>query len=375
MKNNHTNYWLVNSYTSNKNDSNMMKHLKMKLSVVAVSAVMAMGCNNNQNTANVSCSLSGAGATFPEPFYSMAFDNYAHKSGNTVNYGGIGSGGGVRNLKDEIVDFAGSDAYLSDEEMAEMEPVVHVPTCMGAVVLGINLPEVETVRLSGEVVADIFAGNIKQWNDVRICALNPLAKLPNKAIVPVFRSDGSGTTFVFTHYLSQVSESWSSTYGAAKSVDFPVGQAAKGNPGVASVVSQTPYSIGYIGSEYAFAQQLPMAVMQNSNGEFVSPTVESISAAAKGDLPSDTRTMVTNSDAKGAYPISCFTWLIVYQEQHYGDRTIDQARATVDLLKYMLSDANQQSAHLVGYAPLPKSMVKTSLENIKKITYDGVGIF
>ena len=333
---------------------------------------MAVGCNsNNENTTSVACSLSGAGATFPEPFYSMAFDNYATKSGNTVNYGGIGSGGGVRNLKDMIVDFAGSDAYLSDDEMAEMEPVVHVPTCMGAVVLGVNLPEVKEVRLSGEVVADIFAGKITKWNDARVCALNPLTKLPNKAIVPVFRSDDSGTTFVFTTYLSQVNEAWSRTYGAAKSVDFPVGQAAKGNPGVASVVSQTPYSIGYIGSEYAFAQQLPMAVMQNARGEFVSPTVESISAAAKGDLPSDTRTMITNSDAKGSYPISCFTWLIVYQEQHYADRSIDQAKATVDLLKFMLSDANQQAAPLVGYAPLPKSMVKTSLENIKKITYDG----
>ena len=348
-----------------------MKHLSIKLSAIAMATLMTMGCNNNENTASVSCSLSGAGATFPEPFYSMAFDNYATKSGNTVNYGGIGSGGGVRNLKDMIVDFAGSDAYLSDDEMAEMEPVVHVPTCMGAVVLGVNLPEVKDVRLSGEVVADIYAGKITKWNDSRICALNPLTKLPNKAIVPVFRSDGSGTTFVFTTYLSQVNEAWSRTYGAAKSVDFPVGQAAKGNPGVASVVSQTPYSIGYIGSEYAFAQQLPMAVMQNARGEFVSPTVESISAAAKGDLPSDTRTMITNSDAKGAYPISCFTWLIVYQEQHYADRSLDQAKATVDLLKYMLSDANQQAAPLVGYAPLPKSMVKTSLENIKKITYDG----
>ncbi|MCQ2273784.1 MAG: phosphate ABC transporter substrate-binding protein PstS [Bacteroidales bacterium] len=348
-----------------------MKHLSIKLSAIAMATLMAMGCNNNENTASVSCSLSGAGATFPEPFYSMAFDNYATKSGNTVNYGGIGSGGGVRNLKDMIVDFAGSDAYLSDDEMAEMEPVVHVPTCMGAVVLGVNLPEVKEVRLSGEVVADIFAGKITKWNDARVCALNPLTKLPNKAIVPVFRSDGSGTTFVFTTYLSQVNEAWSRTYGAAKSVDFPVGQAAKGNPGVASVVSQTPYSIGYIGSEYAFAQQLPMAVMQNARGEFVSPSVESISAAAKGDLPSDTRTMITNSDAKGSYPISCFTWLIVYQEQHYADRSIDQAKATVDLLKFMLSDANQQAAPLVGYAPLPKSMVKTSLENIKKITYDG----
>ena len=347
-----------------------MKQFSIKFIAIMMACILAVACGNRKQS-STSISLSGAGATFPEPFYSMAFDSYSHQSGNTVNYGGIGSGGGVRNLKDLIVDFAGSDAFLSDEEIAEMEPVVHIPTCMGAVVLGVNLPEVPEIKLSGAVVADIFSGKIKQWNDVRICALNPLAKLPNKAIVPVFRSDGSGTTFVFTHYLSQVSEDWANLYGAAKSVDFPVGQAAKGNPGVASVVSQTPYSIGYIGSEYAFAQHLPMAVMQNSRGEFISPTVESISAAAKGDLPADTRTMITNSDAKGAYPISCFTWLIVYQEQHYAERTLDQAKATVSLLKYMLSDPNQQSAKLVNYAPLPKQMVKMSLENIKKMTYDG----
>lgn len=340
-------------------------------SIIVMASLLAIGCSSQQNNSAESCSLSGAGATFPEPFYSMAFDTYMTKSGNTVNYGGIGSGGGVRNLKDKIVDFAGSDAFLSDDEMAEMDAVVHVPTCMGAVVLGYNLPGVSSLRLSGEVVADIFAGKITRWDDVRIKALNPLAKLPAKEIVPVFRSDGSGTTFVFSHYLCQVSSSWSTTFGASKSVDFPVGQAAKGNPGVAGVVSQTPYSIGYIGSEYAFAQKIPMAQMQNAHGEFVDPTVESISAAAKGDLPADTRTMVTNSSAKGAYPISCFTWLIVYREQHYSDRSLDQARATADLLRFMLSDLTQESAPMVNYAPLPKSMVKASLENLKQLTYDG----
>lgn len=338
---------------------------------IAVAAMLAAGCNPSARTSGETCNLSGAGATFPEPFYSMAFDAFAASSGHQVNYGGIGSGGGVRNLKDKIVDFAGSDAFLSDSEMEEMEAVVHVPTCMGAVVLGYNLPELSELKLSGEVVADIFAGKITQWNDVRIKALNPLAKLPANSIIPVFRSDGSGTTFVFTHYLSQVSEAWSSQFGAAKSVDFPVGQAAKGNPGVSSVVSQTPYSIGYIGSEYAFAQQIAMAKLQNARGEFVEPSVQSISAAAKGELPQDTRTMITNSDAKGAYPISCFTWLIVYREQHYADRSQAQAQATVDLLKFMIQGTIQQSAHLVNYAPLPKSMVKTSLENIKQITYDG----
>ena len=353
-----------------------MKKNLIIVAALALATVVATSCkkNNSENTEAVnaeSCELSGAGATFPEPFYTMAFDAYHTSSNNTVSYGGIGSGGGVRNLQDKIVDFAGSDAFLSDDEMREMEPVVHVPTCMGAVVLGYNMPEVKTLNLSGELVADIFAGKVTNWDDARIKELNPDAKLPSKKIIPVFRSDGSGTTFVFTSYLSAVSKDWESKFGAAKSVDFPAGQAAKGNPGVASVVDQTPYSIGYIGSEYAFAQKIQMAVLQNANGELVTPTVESISASANCDLPADTRTMVVNSSAKGAYPISCFTWLIVYQEQNYNNRTENQARATVDLLQYMLSDETQQSASKVNYAPLPKSMVENSLKNLKKITYNG----
>lgn len=346
-----------------------MKKNNLTLSLAAVAVLMAACSGHPKQESSVS--LSGAGATFPEPFYSMAFNTYSTQTSNTVSYGGIGSGGGVRNLKDEIVDFAGSDAFLSEEEMSEMNPVVHVPTCMGAVVLGYNLPGVGELKLSGEVIADIFAGVITRWDDVRIKALNPLTKLPQKDIEPIHRSDGSGTTFVFTHYLSQVSESWKSKYGASKSVDFPRGQAAKGNPGVAGLVSQTPYSIGYIGSEYALVQNIPMATLQNASGRFVKPTLEAISAAAKGDIPSDTRTMITNSPERDAYPISCFTWLIVYQEQNYANRSEDQAKATVGLLQFMLNNMTQQSAPLVKYAPLPKSMVGISLENLKKITYNG----
>lgn len=347
--------------------------MKKNHSICALMALMAMltAACGHQNKEKVVCELSGAGATFPEPFYSMAFNTYNSSTGNTVSYGGIGSGGGVRNLKDEIVDFAGSDAFLSDAEMAEMKPVVHVPTCMGAVVLAYNIPNLDALKLSGDLIADIYAGVITRWDDVRIKALNPLVKLPAKDIVPIYRSDGSGTTFVFTHYLSQVSESWSQKFGASKSVDFPRGQAAKGNPGVAGLVSQTPYSIGYIGSEYALVQNLPMAVIQNASGKFVEPTLESISAAAKGDLPADTRTMITNSSERDAYPISCFTWLIVYKEQNYANRTEDQAKATVELLQFMLGNMVQQSAPLVKYAPLPKSMIDMSLNNLKQITYNG----
>ena len=349
----------------------MKRNILTMAALALVAATMLAGCGNNGNQKQAKASLSGAGATFPEPYYTLIFKAYGTKTGNQVSYGGIGSGGGVRNLKDEIVDFAGSDAFLTDEEMSEMKPVVHVPTCLGAVVLAYNLPQVPGLRLSGEVVCDIYAGNITKWNDSRIAALNPTAKLPAKDIVPVFRSDGSGTTNVFTSYLSAVSADWQQRFGAGKSVNFPAGQAAKGNPGVAGVVSQTEGALGYVGTEYAFAQKIAMAEMQNASGKFVKPTPESISAAATGDMPADTRKMIVNSEARDAYPIACFTWLLIYQEQNYANRTEEQARATLDLLQYVLSNEAQQMTTSVNYCPLPKGLVSQSLENLKTVTYNG----
>ena len=284
--------------------------------LVAGLMAMAVCACGGQKSSGESVELTGAGATFPLPFYNMTFEGYSATHADRVSYGGIGSGGGVRNLKDGIVDFAGSDAFLSDKEMTEMPAVVHIPTCMGAVVLAYNLPDVVKLNLSGEVIADIYAGKITDWNDARLQELNPDVKLPAKKIILAFRSDGSGTTFVFTDYLSKVSENWKNTYGAGKTVDFPVGQAAKGNPGVAGIIAQTPYSLGYIGSEYAFAQKIPCASVINAQGEAVLPDTKSISAAA-GEIPQDTRCSITNADAPGAYPISCFTWLLIYKEQDY----------------------------------------------------------
>ena len=195
-------------------------------------------------------------------------------------------------------------------------------------------------------------------------------KLPAKKIILAFRSDGSGTTFVFTDYLSKVSENWKNTYGAGKTVDFPVGQAAKGNPGVAGIIAQTPYSLGYIGSEYAFAQKIPCASVINAQGEAVLPDTKSISAAA-GEIPQDTRCSITNADAPGAYPISCFTWLLIYKEQDYSSRSEAQAKATLELMKYILSDSIQQTTEAVHYAPLPKKAVELSLNNLKEVTYKG----
>ena len=349
---------------------------KIFLSVMTLLVALAsVSCGGDTtNDSREAQELSGAGATFPLPFYNVVFENFAQTNGDAVAYGGIGSGGGVRNLRDKIVDFAGSDAFLNDKEMAEMPEVIHVPTCMGAVVLAYNLEGVNELNLSGELIAEIFAGNIKKWNDERIVALNPGVALPAESIIPVFRSDGSGTTFVFTDYLTKVSPMWKEKFGAGKSVDFPSGQAAKGNPGVAGVIKQTRNSIGYVGSEYAFAQKIAYAKIQNSRGEIVEPTAASISAAASGEIPTDTRCSITNSDAAGAYPISTFTWMIIYKEQNYSNRSKEQAVATLDLLKYILSDEAQKITSEVHYAPLPAKAKELSLKNLKTVTFAGVTI-
>lgn len=348
----------------------MKNFYKLMMAGIAAVALTACGGSGSNAAGGESVELTGAGATFPLPFYNMSFEQYNLASGNQVSYGGIGSGGGVRNLKDGIVDFAGSDAFLTDDEMKDLSPVVHVPTCMGAVVLAYNLPDVGELNLSGDVIADIYAGKITDWNDARLKELNPETELPAKPIILAYRSDGSGTTFIFTDYLSKVSTYWKETFGAGKTVDFPVGQAAKGNPGVAGIIAQTPYSLGYIGSEYAFAQKIAYASVKNQRGELVVPSTESISAAA-GDIPQDTRCSITNADAPGAYPISCFTWLLIYKEQHYSDRSLEQAKATVDLMQYILSDSVQHTTEKVHYAPLPRKAVELSLQNLKTVTYDG----
>ena len=351
----------------------MKKIFKSAMTMVAILTMVSCG-GNATNGVREAQELSGAGATFPLPFYNVVFENFSQVNGDVVAYGGIGSGGGVRNLRDKIVDFAGSDAFLSDKEMAEMAPVVHIPTCMGAVVLAYNLDGIDELKLSGEIIADIFAGNIKMWNDERLAALNPDVKLPNESIIPVFRSDGSGTTFVFTDYLTKVSPMWKEKYGAGKSVNFPSGQAAKGNPGVAGVIKQTKNSIGYVGSEYAFAQKIPFARIQNARGEFVLPSSATISAAASGVIPADTRCSITNADAAGAYPISTFTWMIIYKEQNYSDRSKEQAMATLDLAQFIISDLAQHITSEVHYAPLPAKAKELSLTNLKTVTYDGISI-
>lgn len=332
-------------------------------------------CGGKRQDGSSKITLSGAGATFPQPYYDAAFKSYQDSTGTVVTYGGVGSGGGIRSLKDQIVDFGASDAFLSDKDMEKMpSQVVHIPTCMGAVVLAYNLPEVKDLKLTGELVADIYLGKISKWNDKRIAEINPGLQLPNSTINPVYRSDGSGTTFVFSDYLSKVSPEFSEKVGRDKALKWPVGIAGKGNPGVAGTISQTAGAIGYIGSEYSFAQNLPVAELKNKAGNFILPSTESISAAAAGELPADTRAMITNSDHPNAYPIACFTWIVIYKEQNYNKRGLKQAEATLKLLDWMTNAQAQGLTAKIHYSPLPESAVKNAKTILKSVTYDGQAI-
>lgn len=345
------------------------------LIVIAALIVTLTGCGGKKGGKNQSVALTAAGATFPLPFYNLAFKTYQDKGSATVTYGGIGSGGGIRSLKDRIIDFGGSDAYLSDKEISEMPAeVIHIPTCIGAVVMAYNLPNIPNLKLTGDLISDIYLGKITKWNDPQLTALNPDIKLPDMTINPVYRSDGSGTTYVFSDYMSKVSPEWEQKIGTGKALKWEAGIAAKGNPGVAGTIRQTQGSIGYIGSEYAFALKIPVAQLANAAGNFITPNSESISAAAQGIIPEDTRTMITNSSAPNAYPISCFTWVILYKEQGYNNRSEAQAKETVRLIDWMLGSEAQALTTKVHYSPLPSNVVTQAKKLLEEVTYNGTKV-
>lgn len=344
-----------------------------KLLFFALSAMLLASCGGQKKEGSVK--LSGAGATFPEPFYKIVTRDYAKTSGNDVTYGGVGSGAGIRSLKDKTVDFGATDVFLSNDELKDMgADIIHIPTALGAVVLSYNLPDIKDLKLTAEVVSDIYLGKIKSWNDAKIKALNPDVELPNKGITVVYRSDGSGTTAVFSEYMSKVNDAWSTGIGAGKSLKFPVGVAAKGNTGVAGIISQTDGAIGYIGSEYALALNIPSALLQNNSGNFVKADVKSISASADIDLSDDMRVIISDSVNPEAYPISTFTWIIAYKEQNYNGRSEASAKALADLLNYIISPEGQTAAAKTFYAPLSdKALIKTKAI-ISSLTYNSAAL-
>ncbi len=352
----------------------MIKNILVSLAILVAVTACQNGAKSTAND-NKKVTLTAAGATFPMPYYNLVFKKYTKSQGTLLTYGGIGSGGGIRSLKDKVVDFGASDAFLTDDKIAEFSaPVVHIPTCLGAVVVAYNLPGVDQIKLTNGLLEGIFMGDITKWNDAKIKELNQEVNLPDLDITVVFRSDGSGTTFIFSDFMSKISQKWADAVGLGKSLNWPVGIGAKGNPGVAGTINQTTGAIGYIGSEYALAQKISTALLQNAAGNYIEPTIESISAAAKGEIPADTRVMLTNSDAADAYPISGFTWILLYKDQAYDGRSYAQAEATVTFLDWLISAEAQAEAPKVNYAPLPTKAVTAAKEILKNVTYEGKAI-
>jgi phosphate transport system substrate-binding protein len=317
--------------------------------------------DSTKATSSGGVDLTGAGATFPYPIYYKWFSDYAASSGVKINYQSIGSGGGIKQLQEGTVDFGASDAPMSDSDMVRAKggKVLHFPTVLGADVITYNLPGVTApLRLTGELISSIFRGDIKKWNDPRLASINPGTKLPSQDVLVVHRSEGSGTTFIFTDYLTTVSPAWAKGPGRGKDVQWPVGLGGKGNEGVAGQVKQTPGSVGYVELAYAKQNQLPAALVQNGNGKFVEPTIASISAAAEGAISklgpdTDYRLSVVNASGDDSYPISSMTWLLVYERQPDAVK----GKKLVDFLRWMYT-TGQQSAASLDYAPLPASLAE-----------------
>jgi phosphate transport system substrate-binding protein len=358
--------------------NSLLEELSVKrFTVIALAVAVACSADKSKpadsGTASTersgSVDLTGAGATFPYPLYSKWFADYATKTGVKINYQSIGSGGGIRQLSDATVDFGASDSPMKDDEMAKAKgPILHIPTVLGAVAVTYNLPEITApLRLTGDALSDIFAGKITKWNDPRIAASNAGLKLPATDVLVVHRTDGSGTTYVFTDYLTSASKAWAAGPGKGKEVAWPVGLGGKGNEGVAGQVKQTPGAIGYVELAYAKQNKLPFALIRNSAGNFIAPSADGATAAAAGiadKLPANTdyRLSIVNAPGAQAYPISSFTWILVYRQQ----TDAAKGKKLVDFLRWALTEGEKQATAL-DYAPLPQSMATQLLARLDSI--------
>jgi len=338
--------------------------IAMLTAVAAIQPTSALAAGSQVN-------LTGAGATFPYPIYSKWFDLYNKETGVQINYQSIGSGGGIQQVKAGTVDFGASDAPLNNQRLKEMpRAVIHFPTVAGAVVLAYNLPSVTApLQLTPDVVAGIYMGKITMWNDKRIAASNAGVALPNMPIAAIHRSDGSGTSYIFTAYLSAVSAEWKELVGNNTSVSWPVGLGGKGNEGVSGLVRQAPGAIGYVELAYAKQNNFSVASIRNAAGKFIAPSIASTTAAANGAaavLAKDVRTPIVNSPAPDAYPIAGLTFLLVNKEQR------DQAKgkAIADFIAWAMTEG-QKSAEALDYAPLPEAVVKVNQANLASLTFGG----
>jgi phosphate transport system substrate-binding protein len=335
--------------------------VNLKWIAAGVMALVTVGANA-QN-------INGAGATFPYPIYSKWFSEYSQLHSNVkINYQSIGSGGGIRQVTEGTVDFGASDGPMSDQQLSQAKvKVIHIPTVLGAVVPVYNIPGVnKELNFSGDVIADIYLGKITKWNDGRIAKDNPGVSLPDHSILPVYRSDGSGTTYIFSDYLSKVSSGWQSGPGKGTAINWPTGIGQKGNEGVAGMVRQSPYSFGYVELIYAVQNKMSYGLVKNASGKFVKASTEGVTAAAASaakSMPADYRVSITNAAGADSYPISSFTWLLI--PTHSSDTA--KTKALTDFLGWMLDHGEGEAAALT-YAPLPKpvqDMVRKTIATIK----------
>ena len=338
----------------------------------ATAALVAVGV---AGVASAAVRLQGAGATFPNPIYQRWVSEYQKRHPDVaIDYQSIGSGGGIKQILAKTVDFGASDAPMSKKEMDSAgAPIVHIPTVAGAVVPAYNIPGFNgELKLTGEVVADIYLGKIQNWNDPKIAELNQGTRLPSLAITPAWRTDGSGTTFVFTSYLATQSEEYKGSIGAGKQVDWPTGQGGKGNEGVTAIVQQTPGGIGYIEVNYATANKIPYALVRNAAGKFIKATPDSIAAAGAGAVDKMQHSLavdIWNQPAEDAYPISAFTYILVYKDLSYlGNKA--KAQSLVDYLRWATSEG-QSIATQMDYAPLAPGVQKKVAAAINSLTYSG----
>jgi phosphate transport system substrate-binding protein len=339
-----------------------MKSLNFSRKILAI--VLLTGVSA---TASAQLMINGAGATFPYPIYSKWFDEYAKVDPSVrFNYQSIGSGGGQKQILAQTVDFGASDGPMSDDNLAKAPgKLLHIPTVAGADVVAYNLPGNPALKLDGNAIAGIFLGQIKKWNDPKITALNPGVTLPDQEIVVVHRSDGSGTTYIWTDYLSKISPEWKTKVGTNTSVNWPTGIGGKGNEGVAGQIKQTPGALGYVELIYAVQNKMPYADVKNPAGNFVKPSLESVTAAlATADIPDDFRFSMTNAPGQDAYPIAGATWLLVYQQQENAAK----GKKLVEFLKWSLTDGEKMAKDL-QYAPLPESVQQRVLKRIEEIKF------
>jgi phosphate transport system substrate-binding protein len=344
-----------------------LRNLTFTLVLAAIGGAIA--CNGGSGGGTVK--LQGAGATYPNPLYQKWISEYGKLNPNIrIDYQSIGSGGGQKQIKERTVDFGASDSFMSDQDLKSVPNLLHIPMVLGAVVLTYNLPSLsQPLRFSPDVVADIFLGKIKRWDDARIKADNPGVNLPAADITVVHRSDGSGTTGVWVDYLSKISGEWKEKVGAGVSVNWPVGIGGKGNEGVTGQVKQTPNTIGYVELIYALQNNLPVGLIKNKSGNFVPASLESVTAAAVGALgntPNDLRVSITDSPGPDAYPVSSYTYILAYKDQ----TDAAKGKALVDYLWWCIHDGEKFASDL-KYAPLPDEIVKRAEAKISLMTSGG----